>query len=93
VLAFTEVANALVGYVRAGAMTLEDAESALAAIDLLPLWLHGRELATAAVGAAVELGLSAYDGTYAALAESLDAPLVTGDQRLAAAVARAELIA
>ena len=71
-LAFTEVANALLGYVRAGALTLEDADERSGA-RVLPLRLHGPELAPAALGAAVELGLSAYDGTYAALAESLDA--------------------
>ena len=41
---------------------------------------------------AFELGLSVYDGTYAALAESLDAVLVTADRRLAAAVRSAELV-
>ena len=91
-LAFTEVANALVGYVRAGALTLADAASALEALNILPLRLHGHELAPAALGAAVELGLSAYDGTYAALAESHDAVLVTADRRLAAAVRSAELL-
>jgi predicted nucleic acid-binding protein len=40
----------------------------------------------------VELGLSAYDGTHAALAESYDAVLVTADRRLAAAVRSAELV-
>jgi predicted nucleic acid-binding protein len=92
VLAFTEVANALLGYVRAGALTLADATGALEALDILPLRLHGQELASAALGAAVELGLSAYDGTYAALAESHDAVLVTADRGLAAAVRSAELV-
>jgi predicted nucleic acid-binding protein len=92
VLAFTEIANALVGYVRAGALSLTDATSALATFAALPLRLYGPELAPAAVAAALDLGLSAYDGTYAALAESLDAPLVTADRRLAAAFARSELV-
>jgi len=92
VLAFTEVANALVGYVRAGALTLADAEGALGALNILPLRLHGPELAPAALVTAVELRLSAYDGTYAALAESLDAVLVTADRGLAAAVRSAELL-
>ena len=91
-LAFTEVANALLGYVRAGALSQADAASALKALAGPSLRLHGAELAPAALGAAIDLGLSAYDGTYAALAESLDAPLVTADRRLAAAVTRAELI-
>ena len=92
VLAFTEVANALVGYIRSGALTLADAAGALEAFNILPLRLHGPELASAALGAALELQLSAYDGTYAALAESIDAVLVTADRRLAAAVRSAELL-
>ena len=92
-LAFTEVANALLGYVRAGALTLTDAREALKSLAGVPFGVHGHELAAAALGAAFDLGLSAYDGTYAALAESLDAPLVTADRRLAAAVPSAELVA
>ena len=92
VLVFSEVANALLGYVRAGALTLEDAVGTLDALGILPLRLHGPELARAALRLALALGLSAYDGTYAALAESIDAPLVTADGRLAAAVARVELL-
>lgn len=91
-LAFTEVANALLGYVRADALSLADAREALEALAGLPLRLHGPELAPAALGSAIDLGLSAYDGTYAALAESLGAVLVTADRRLAAAVGRAELL-
>lgn len=55
--------------------------------------MHGAELSSAALHTALDLGLSAYDGTYAALAESLDAVLVTADRRLAGAVRSAELIA
>jgi len=91
-LVFTEVANALLGYVRADLLSLADALEALASLARVPLHLHGPELAPAALGVAVELGLSAYDGTYAALAESLDAVLVTADRRLAAAVGNAELL-
>ena len=91
-LAFTEAANALLGYIRAGALSFADATSALEALRGVPLRLHGSELAPAALGAGFDLGLSAYDGTYAALAESLDAVLVTADRRLAAAVPSAELL-
>ena len=92
VLAYTEVSNALLGYVRAGGLRREDAVSALGALADLPLQLHGGELAPAALGTALELGLSAYDGTYAALAESIDGLLVTADRRLAEAFARSELL-
>lgn len=91
VLVFSEVANALLGYVRAGALTADDSVSALDALGILPLQLHGPELARAALRTALELGLSAYDGTYAALADSIDAPLVTADRDLAEAYARSEL--
>jgi len=91
-LAFTEVANALLGYVRADALSLADATGALRALAGGPLRLHGSGLAPAALGAAFDLGLSVYDATYAALAESLDAVLVTADRRLAAAVGNAELV-
>jgi len=46
----------------------------------------------ATLGVASELGLSAYDGAYAALAASRDLPLVTADRRLAASYPRSELI-
>ena len=91
-LAFTEVANALLGYVRVGALSLADGREALRSLARVPFRLHGPELAPAALGAALDLGLSAYDGTYAALAESLDAVLVTADRRLAAAAPGSELV-
>lgn len=91
-LAFTEAANALLGYVRAGSLEPSDAVAMLEVLLMLPLRRHGAELATAALCAAVELGLSAYDGSYVALAESLDAPLVTADRRLADAAPAAELV-
>jgi predicted nucleic acid-binding protein len=91
-LAFTEAANALLGYIRLDALSLADATRALTALASGPFRLHGHELAPAALGAAVDLGLSAYDGSYAALAELLGAPLVTADRRLAAAVPSAQLV-
>jgi predicted nucleic acid-binding protein len=90
--AFLEVANALLGYVRAGALTPADATGAVEVLLALPLTLHGAALAPAALSAAIDLELSAYDAAYAALAEALDAVLVTADRRLAAAVPRAALV-
>lgn len=91
-LAFVESANALLGYVRAGSMTVADAGETLASLQRVPFLVHGRELVGPALHKAFELGLSAYDGTYAALAESTGAVLVTADRRLAAAVENATLI-
>ena len=74
-------------------MSLEDAIAALKSVAGLPLRLHRLELAPGArAWCGNRLGLSAYDGMYAALAESLDAPLVTADRQLAAAVPSAELL-
>lgn len=91
-LAFVEVANALLNYVRAGAMSVADAGETLASLQRVPFLVHGHELAGPALLKAVELGLSADDGTYAALAESTGSVLVTADRRLAAAVGNAALI-
>jgi predicted nucleic acid-binding protein len=91
-LAFAESANALLKYVRAGGMTVADAGDALASLQRVPFLVHGHELAGPALHKAVELGLSAYDGTYAALAESTGSVLVTADRRLAAAVGNATLV-
>ena len=77
---------------QAGALTPADATGALDVLLMLPLTRHGAALAAAALSAAVDLELSAYDGAYAALAEALDAVLVTADRRLAAAVPRAALV-
>jgi predicted nucleic acid-binding protein len=91
-LAFTEAANAFLGYIRAGAMTIADATASLQALRRVPFRVHGEDLLEAALQKAVELRLSAYDGSYAALAESVDAVLLTADRRLADAVPGATLI-
>jgi predicted nucleic acid-binding protein len=88
-----EVGNSLPKYVRAGQMTAADAVVALQTVVALPLRVHRlRELAPGALVLAIETGLSVYDCCYAVLAESIDAPLVTADRRLATAVGRAELL-
>ncbi len=92
-LVYAEVANSLLKYVRAEKMTVGDAKAALATVIALPMRAHRLgELMPGALGLAVETGLSAYDCCYAVLSESLDAPLVTADRRLATAFPSAELL-
>lgn len=92
-LAYAETVHGLVRYVRAGLLSVAVAREILEGVVSLPLesHAHGR-LATASLALALERDLSAYDATYAVLAEALDATLVTADRRLAAAVRTAELI-
>jgi predicted nucleic acid-binding protein len=79
-----EVGHALRGGVRAGQISARRAHGALA--DLLEMRLQ-RVAHHALVDRAWELreNLSFYDGLYVALAEALDAPLLTFDARLAKA--------
>jgi predicted nucleic acid-binding protein len=88
-IVYPEIANATVTAMRVGS------DGATLLDDFLSLPLE-TELSTAfvrsAVEIALELGLSAYDALYVALAEALDAPLVTADRRLAAAYGRSELV-
>lgn len=79
-----EFANAVRRTVRRELVSPDGAQLAFAELRALPLvrWEH-----TLLLGRVWELheNVSAYDAAYAALAESLDLPLVTADARLAAA--------
>jgi predicted nucleic acid-binding protein len=93
-LLFAETANALVLYVRAGHLTAVQAARGLtfvfgSGITFAPL----RELALPAIEYSLRHRISAYDAFYLALAEQLDAVLVTADRRLAELATRAELVA
>jgi predicted nucleic acid-binding protein len=92
-LVFAEVGNALWAHARDATITLDGALQRLAFVLRMPLEVRAIEnLVEPAVGVASERGLTVYDACYAVLAEAEDAVLVTADQRLAAAVPRAELI-
>jgi predicted nucleic acid-binding protein len=88
-----EIANALAGYVRAGALTLGGAIVRLEFAQGVPRSVRAEaQISSAALGLAVERGLSVYDATYVVLAEAERALLVTADAALAAATDRAELL-
>ena len=93
-LVFFEVANALAGYVRGGALSARRAARALVRLMALPIELvSSRQVAVPALSVALGRGLSAYDAAYIAVAEEVGATLVTADRRLAEAVPGSVLVA
>lgn len=81
-----EIASALRRGLVAGRLDEERALAALEDLADLPLTRHGHQLLLGRI-LALRHNLSAYDATYAALAERLDASLLTADRRLVAAAA------
>ena len=79
-----EIAQALRRYVRQGELQPEEAFSALQDLRALDLERHAHEPLLDRVWA-LRANLTAYDAVYLALAEALDAPLLTCDARLARA--------
>ena len=82
-----EVASALRGLLLAKKMTIQRADEALADATAMPITRHGHGGVLSRV---LELrdNFSAYDATYVALAEALDAALLTCDEPLATSVAK-----
>jgi predicted nucleic acid-binding protein len=92
-IAYAETVSGLTKYVRADLIEPKLAAAMLAEVVKLPLFTYSHaRLARASLALALEHGLSAYDASYLALAQSLDVPLVTADRQLAAAAANAELL-
>ena len=92
-LLYVEVANALVQLQCLRRLTAGGARTALGAALAIPARSMPLEvLVEPASSVALARGLSAYDACYLVLAETLDAPLVTADTRLAAATPNAVLI-
>ena len=90
-----EVLGALRRLVRAREIDVDRAGEAIEDLALLRIVRHGHRDLTARAWD-LRLNLTAYDAIYVALAESLDAAVVTCDARLAAAPghsARIEMIA
>ncbi len=88
-----ETLNGLVSAVRFTGLDLNSAAALLERFLRLPIELVAdRELAAETLGVATELGLSAYDAAYVALALARDLPLFTADKPVAARYPRSELI-
>lgn len=83
-LAETEVLHALRRWVAGRQLEVERAEGALEDLGELPVVYHAHSPLRERVWALRDR-LTAYDATYVALAEALDATLVTADGRLARA--------
>ena len=89
-----EVAQVIRRYAMAGEIKIERGRAALADLADLPLERYPHDLLLPRVWE-LRNNLTAYDAAYVALAEALDAPLVTRDRRLAAAAghhARVEVV-
>jgi predicted nucleic acid-binding protein len=79
-----EVASVLRGQLRAGTLNRRRAELALSDLDAIPIQRAPHRPLLARCWQLRE-NLTVYDASYVALAEVLDADLLTGDRRLAAA--------
>ena len=79
-----EVAQVVRRYVHAGVINAPRGRTALSDLVDLPLQRYRQDVFLARIWA-LRGNLTAYDAAYIALAEALDAPLLTRDARLAAA--------
>jgi predicted nucleic acid-binding protein len=79
-----EVAQVLRRYVRSGATSAERGAEALSDLVDFPLTRYPHHVLLTRIWQ-MRHGLTAYDAAYLALAEALDAPLVTRDRALARA--------
>jgi predicted nucleic acid-binding protein len=85
-----ELGNALVATVRRRRLSAAEAAEAWAAYEAVPIRLVEVDIGEA-VATAIELGLYAYDAYVLVVARSRRLPLLTLDQRLGAAAARARI--
>ena len=91
-LFFVECANILWKYVRRFGYPAADALQDIGDLVRLPLQrVSMAALAEAALTIAVQVGITAYDSAYVALAQRLDLPLITADEALVRRLAGAGL--
>lgn len=89
-----EVAQVVRRYAALGEIDSERGRAALADLADFPVYRYPHDLLLPRIWE-LRHNLTAYDAAYVALAETLDAPLITRDRRLAAAAghrARVELV-
>ena len=89
-----EIAQVVRRYAAAGEIDQERGRAVLADLSDLPLHRYPHDVLLPRIWG-LRHNLTAYDAAYVALAEALDAPLLTRDQRLAATAghhARVELV-
>ena len=82
-----EVAQVIRRYAMAGQIDSDRGRAVLLDIMAFPMWRHSHDVLLPRVWE-LRNNLSAYDAVYLALAEALDASLLTHDQRLATATRR-----
>lgn len=82
-LFYIETANIFWKYVRAGMYEFREVQADLATLKTFPLRVVSMaELMEEAVNIAVAYNISAYDASYIALSQRVNAPLLTLDRRL-----------
>ncbi|MEO8025828.1 MAG: type II toxin-antitoxin system VapC family toxin [Bryobacteraceae bacterium] len=87
-LLYCEIASVLWKKVRREELSVADASRAAKQMERFPFRVYqGRDLFSRALAIGIATKRSAYDCTYLALAEQVDAPLVTADERFHRALA------
>jgi len=86
-----EVASALLKAARRDEVPFEDSAEALSLLPAALRTLHSLDHIETAFEIARGQGGSIYDALYIALAHTLDAPLITADQRLATVAGKAKV--
>lgn len=82
-LFYVECANTLWKYVKANLYNAEQIKADLTDLKALRFTvISNKELITEAVDISLNYGISAYDASYVALSNQVNAPLLTLDQRL-----------
>ena len=89
-LFYIEITNIFWKYVRAKLYAVADVQADLATLKTFPLQVISMsELMEEAINISIAYGISAYDASYVALSQRVNAPLLTLDQKLVNSLATA----